>query len=323
MNERTPPRLAVVIPCYGVGALVLDVIAGIGPEAGWIYVVDDQCPVSTGRLVERECRDPRVTVLYHEKNQGVGGAVITGYKAALESDAVAIVRIDGDGQMDPAMIDRLAAPILAGRADYTKGNRFHHIADVAAMPAVRLIGNAVLSFMTKLSSGYWQLFDPTNGFTAIHRKVVSEIPLDRVARRYFFESDMLYQLNQVRAVVAEMPMSARYEGEPSSLRPMRVIGPFLAGHSRNAFRRLIYSYFVRGFSVASLELLVGIPMLAFGVIFGAIAWCRSIALGEVSTAGTVMLAALPLILGSQLILSWLNFDIASEPRQPLHRLLGD
>lgn len=214
MKPSSAPEIAVVIPCYQVGARVLDVVARIGPEVGWIYIVDDACPRHTGRLVEQECTDARVQVLYHQVNLGVGGAVLTGYRAALASPAMVVVKLDGDGQMDPALIARLVAPILRGRADYSKGNRFHHVGDVASMPAIRLIGNAALSFLTKLSSGYWQLFDPTNGFTSIHRSVLAELDFDRIANRYFFESDMLYHLNQLRAVVAEMPMRACYQDEP-------------------------------------------------------------------------------------------------------------
>lgn len=320
-TELPAPTIAVVIPCYCVSAQILPLLARIGPEVGWIYVVDDACPEHTGDLVRRACLDPRVVVLSHTSNQGVGGAVVTGFKAALRGSAEIIVKLDGDGQMDPELIPRLVAPIRAGRADYSKGNRFHRVADVTAMPAVRLFGNVCLSFLTKLSSGYWQLFDPTNGFVAIQRDVLAELPLDSLARRYFFESDLLYQLNQVRAVIAEMPMTARYDGEPSSLRPLAVLGPFLRGHLRNVARRILYSYFLRGFSPASLALLAGLPLLLFGLSFGAVQWLQSWRSGTPATAGTVMLASLPILIGIQLLLSWLNHDVAAEPRQPIHPLL--
>lgn len=314
-------EIAVVIPCFRVSGQILPLLTRIGPEVGWIIVVDDACPENSGALVERECRDPRVRVLRHAQNQGVGGAVVTGFKAALTTPARVVVKLDGDGQMDPALIGRLVAPILSGKADYCKGNRFHRVADVSAMPRVRLFGNVVLSFMTKLSSGYWQLFDPTNGYVGIHRAVLAELPLDALARRYFFESDLLYHLNQARAVVAEMPMTAIYADEPSSLRPARVIGPFMRGHLRNTCRRIVYSYFLRGFSPASLELLFAPLLLLFGSAFGAFHWWWSAMSGIPASAGTVMIAALPILIGMQLLLSWLNYDVASEPRQPVHPLL--
>jgi dolichol-phosphate mannosyltransferase len=315
------PRIAVVIPCYRVASRVLDVIARIGPEVSWIIAVDDACPERTGNLIEQQCRDPRVRVLRHGENQGVGGAVMTGYAEAMALPVDVVVKLDGDGQMDPSLIIRLVNPLLEGRADYVKGNRFHRIADVSGMPPLRLFGNAVLSFLTKLSSGYWQLFDPTNGFTAIRRELIAELAFDRIAKRYFFESDMLYHLNQLRAVVVDIPMRANYADEPSSLRPMHMIGPFMRGNIRNFFRRLLYSYFLRGFSAASMELLLGLPLFLFGLLFGLWQWINSIAAHQPATAGTVMLAALPLILGTQLMLSWLNFDVTAEPRQPVHAVL--
>lgn len=317
------PRIAVVIPCYRVRDRVLGVIAGIGAEAGWIFVVDDACPQQTGPHVRNECRDPRVQVIVHPRNLGVGGAVITGYRAALATPAEAIVKLDGDGQMDPRQIPRLCAPLLTGRADYVKGNRFHRLAYARGMPWLRLVGNASLSLMTRLSSGYWQLFDPTNGYTAIRREIVAELDLDQVAPRYFFESDLLYHLNQLRAVVAEFPMRAHYADEPSSLNPLRQLFPFLRANLRNTVRRIVYGYFIRGFSVASLELVAGGLLFALGLGYGALEWARSDASGVPATPGQVMLAALPIILGMQLLLSWLHFDVSSEPRLPVHPMLGE
>lgn len=321
-TEQTTPSIAVVIPCFRVGRLVLDVISRIGPEVGWIFVVDDACPIKTGELVKAECKDPRVQVIEHGQNQGVGGATVTGYKAAIATNAKAVVKLDGDGQMDPALIPNLSRLIMLGRADYVKGNRFHRISDVSGMPPVRLLGNAALSFLTKLSSGYWQLFDPTNGFTAIQRDVLAEMNLDSLAKRYFFESDMLYSLNQMRAVVAEMPMGAVYGDEPSSLSPMRVIGPFFKGNLRNFCRRLVYTYFIRNFSLASLELLLSLPMILFGLCYGVLHWIHSMTSMVPAASGVVMTAALPLIIGTQLLLSWLNYDVSNQPTQPIHPVIA-
>lgn len=315
-------RIAVVIPCFRIGKAILDLLPRIGPEVSHVIVVDDACPERTGEQVRGACTDPRVRVLSHEQNQGVGGAVVTGYREALALDADIVVKLDGDGQMDPALIPALVRPLETGQADYCKGNRFHRVGFLRGMPPVRLLGNAGLSFLTKASSGYWQLFDPTNGFTAIHAAALREIDLDALARRYFFESDLLYHLNQVRAVVRELPMPARYAGEASSLRPGRMVVPFLRGNLRNLVRRVGYGYFLRGFSVASVELLIALPLIAFGVGFGLWHWAASVNSGLNATAGTVMLAALPLILGTQLLLSWLNYDVASEPRQPVHPMLA-
>jgi len=309
--------IAAVIPCFRVHDKVLGVIARIGSEVERIYVVDDACPEHTADLVQRVCRDPRVVVIRLPANQGVGGAVVEGYRRALSDGAQIVVKIDGDGQMAPELVPKLVAPILAGHADYVKGNRFFFLDGVRQMPLVRLVGNAGLSFLTKLSTGYWQIFDPTNGFTAVSRQALERCDLARVSKRYFFESDLLYHLALARVVVIDFPRASDYADEQSSLRPMRIIGTFLRGHLANFARRVLYTYFVRGFSLASIELIIGMLLILFSIVFGVSEWIASAQSGAPATAGTVMLAALPAILGTQLTLSWLHFDIHSEPRIPI------
>jgi glycosyltransferase involved in cell wall biosynthesis len=193
-SEKTH-QIGVVIPCYKVKDQILDVLKGIGKEVSRIYVVDDACPEQTGNFVKSQTKDKRVEVLFHEQNQGVGGAVITGYKAALADGVQVIVKIDGDGQMDPQLIPTIARPVVEGSSDYSKGNRFDSLENLISMPKVRIFGNAVLSLWSKVSSGYWTVTDPTNGFTAIHRKALEAINLEKVRKSYFFESDMLFRLS--------------------------------------------------------------------------------------------------------------------------------
>jgi glycosyltransferase involved in cell wall biosynthesis len=312
------PQIAVVIPCYKVVAHVCDVIARIGPEVTRIYCVDDACPQGSGKHVEASCRDPRVRVLFNAKNLGVGGATLAGFARAAAEGAEIVVKVDGDGQMDPALLPRFVAPIQAGRADYAKGNRFYNPSSLRGMPLHRMFGNAVLSFMTKLSSGYWDIFDPTNGYVAIHRTALAALRLEKVSKRYFFESDMLYHLNIVRAVVEDVPMDAVYGDEKTNLVARRIVFEFLAKHVRNLVRRLVYNYYLRDFTIGSIEILVGASLLVFGLAFGASRWVHSIVTGVTVSAGTAMLAALPVILGLQLLLSFLASDIRSMPRVPLH-----
>ncbi|GAC1346262.1 MAG: hypothetical protein NVSMB18_27970 [Acetobacteraceae bacterium] len=313
--------MAVVIPSYKVRKHILPLLERIGPEVSQIYVVDDACPEGSGAHVRTESSDPRVVVLVHNENQGVGGAVITGYQHAIAAGANVVIKLDGDGQMDPALIPQFVAPILEGRADYVKGNRFYNIEDVSAMPKVRLIGNAALSFITKLSSGYWTLFDPTNGYTAISASLLSNLPLHKLQRRYFFESDLLFRLGTMQAVVLDLPMAAVYGEEASGLNIRRILLPFLFGNLGNLGKRIFYSYFLRGFSIASLELVIGLSFLVFGVVFGLQGWVRSVQTGLPATTGTVMLAALPVILGVQMLLSFLAFDFAATPVRPVSPLL--
>jgi glycosyltransferase involved in cell wall biosynthesis len=318
-----PPvaEVAVVIPCYRVRQTILQVLREMGPEIHRIYCVDDACPEQSGDLVEEQCADGRVRVLRHPSNRGVGGATMTGFEAAMQDGAHVVVKIDGDGQMDPRLVPRFLNPILLGRADYCKGNRFFKLETVRSMPVERIVGNAVLSFVTKLSSGYWHIFDPTNGYVAIHSRVLAELPLQKIHRRYFFESDLLFRLNTIGAVVEDVPMTAKYGGEPSSLRIGRIWFPFLVNHAKNTAKRIFYNHFLRNFSVASLELVLGLGCLLFGLVFGSIRWWQSTTSGVPVTAGTVMVAALPVILGTQLLLSFLNYDMRSVPSTALHKRL--
>lgn len=317
------PRIAVVVPCHRVRQHILEVIDDV-PAVVWrIYVVDDACPEQSGRYVEQECRDPRVQVLFNEFNLGVGGAVMAGYQRAVADGADVVVKMDGDGQMAGAALPQLVGPILRGDADYTKGNRFYDLAQIGRMPKLRIFGNAMLSFMTKISSGYWDVFDPTNGYTAIHAKVVAKLPLRKISRRYFFETDMLFRLNIVRAVVVDVPMDARYGAETSNLRISKILFDFLFKHLRNTFKRVFYNYFLRDLSLASIELAFGALFVVAGGMMGLAFWSESFRTGVPTGAGSVMLSALQIIVGIQLLLGFLAYDIAAVPKRAVHPLLRD
>lgn len=310
-------KVAVVIPCFRVKSSILELIKKIGPEVHAIYVVDDCCPEYSGDYVAALCTDERVSIIRHAKNKGVGGAVISGYQAALQAHCDVVVKLDGDGQMDPVLIQDFIAPILAGEANYSKGNRFHDLERVRTMPFMRLCGNAMLSFITKFSSGYYNLFDPTNGYTAISGKALSLLPLSKISNRYFFESDVLFRLNTINAVVVDVPMDAVYGDEVSNLSIKKILFPFLKGHSTNFVKRIFYNYFLRDFSIASIELIFGLGIFLFGLGFGVYAWHDGSAKNQVASSGTVMLSALPIIIGVQLLLSFLQYDIARVPTKPL------
>jgi dolichol-phosphate mannosyltransferase len=324
MNPATPlsPAIAVVIPCYRARDHILDVLSAIGPECQAIYVVDDGCPDKSGELIKAECRDPRVRVLQLERNSGVGGATLAGYRAAIDDGAEILVKLDADGQHDPALIPRLVAMIQRGEADYVKGNRFFELDGLQQMPTIRLIGNSLLSFVNKISTGYWNVFDPTNGFTALHAGVARQLPFQKLSKRYFFESDLLFRLGTLRAVVCDVPMPVHYGDEKSHLRVSEVAGEFAIKHLANTFKRLFYNYYLRDFSVASIEIIVGVASLAWGTSFGLTHWWISgVQQGVAVTSGRVMMAALPILLGVQLILAFLNYDIQNVPRDVLHKRL--
>jgi dolichol-phosphate mannosyltransferase len=312
--------VAVVVPCYKVERQHISaVIEGLRGLVARIYVVDDCCPLRTGAYVRDTWPGEVVTVLFHQSNQGVGGAVITGYRQALADGHDIIVKMDGDNQMDPAHLPALVAPLLLGEADYTKGNRFFDIYALSTMPATRLVGNAALSFISKLASGYWHIMDPTNGYTAIHRTALAMLPVGRLQRRYFFESDMLFRLATIRAVVRDVPMPSIYGDETSNLRISRVLVQFPLLFLTRIIKRFFYSYLVRDFNVGSVQMLTGLALLGFGMLFGIWHWLVSVRSGHLASTGTVMVAVLPIIVGIQLLVSAVSYDIANRPETPLQR----
>lgn len=314
--------VAVVLPCYRSAGFVSEVVRAIPEGIGHVVCVNDASDDGTlAELRALEADETRVSVIDHAANTGVGGATVSGYREAIRRGAKVLVKIDSDGQMNPAFIPDLVAPILAGEADYVKGNRFFEVENVLKMPAARLIGNAGLSFLTKLSSGYWNISDPTNGYTAIASGVAALLPLDKVHKRYFFESDLLFRLNCLGAVVVEQPMETRYGAETSNLSVGHALATFPFLHARNLFKRIFYNYFLRDFDAASLNLILGLLLAGFGFVFGVSAWAHSSATNVPATAGTVMLSAMPLLIGIQLLLSFLQHDVARTPRSAIHTRL--
>lgn len=311
-------KVAVVIPSWRVKRHILDVLERIGPEVSCIYVVDDACPEGSGDWVAQNCADPRVQVLRHDQNQGVGGAVLTGYQRAREDGCEVAVKVDGDGQMDPRLISHFVAPIAQGRADYTTGNRFYRLESLSGMPKVRLFGNACLSFISKLSCGYWHLMDPTNGYTALHLGLLPALPLNKIERRYFFETDMLFRLNTIRAVVKNVPMDAVYGDEVSGLSVSKVLPEFARKHLGCMWRRYGYNYWLRDINPGTFYSVFGLLLTLLGVSVGGWAWVKSALTGALATSGTVMLAAMPAMVGIQFLIAFLHHDIASVPQDPLH-----
>jgi glycosyltransferase involved in cell wall biosynthesis len=314
--ETEIPAIAVVIPAYRAAAHIESVLAGIPRFVRHVIVVDDASPDETRKIVERST-DPRVRVVVHERNQGVGGAVLSGYDAAIAAGAEIIVKMDADDQMDPAYLSTLVRPIVRGEADYTKGNRFLHARQLDSMPLLRRIGNAGLSFLTKAASGYWNVFDPTNGYTAIHASVVGLLDRERIDRRYFFESSMFLELSLHGAVVSDVYIPARYGDETSSLSEWNALVSFPRRLLRGLGRRWLIQYFLRDFTAFSVFLVAGTVLTTFGALWGAYYWLQSYLHGGLASTGTVMIAVLPIIVGIQLLLQSIILDIQNVPTRPL------
>jgi len=324
-TEKNPPHtpIAVVIPCYRVSRHILDVIAGIPPWVTGIYAVDDHCPENTGDLLASRCSDPRLRILRHAANQGVGGATCTGYAAALEDGFEIIVKMDGDGQMDPAFLPRLVHPVRSRLADFTKGNRLYDLRALRQMPVARRVGNLGLTLLTKAASGFWHISDPTNGYTAIHKSALRLVNTDRLSRRYFFESSTLIQLNIIRAVAVDVPIPARYGSEQSSLNIWRALFGFPPRLLRGLAQRIIWRYFIYDISAVTILLVAGGALTVLGAAFGAYHWIIGALSGQFQSSGTIGIALLLIILGFQMLLQAIVLDVVDKPLGPLSNLLRD
>lgn len=310
--------IAAVIPCYRVEREIGSVLRALPSYIRHILVVDDASPDSTAELVAAAAQtDSRILLIRHASNQGVGGAMISGYRKALEIGAQIVIKIDGDGQMDMSHLPALLKPLIEGKADYTKGNRFRDFKSLQKMPLLRRIGNMGLGFLAKAATGYWNMFDPTNGFNAIRSEALAQLPLDKVDATFYFETSMLANLYLLGAVVKDVPMPARYQGEGSNLLIHRILFEFPPKLFTTFVRRLILRYFIYDFSMASMYLLTGVPLLIFSLTFGISKWMQYSRLKQPAPTGTVMLPTLSMLLGIQLMLSAIEIDLRSVPREPL------
>jgi len=311
-------NIAAIIPAYGVERDLESVLASLPAYIKHIIVVNDASPDASGeRAAAAAKKDGRIFVIHHKQNQGVGGALVSGFRKALELGAQVAVKLDGDGQMDPSHIPALVAPLIQGKADYTKGNRFRDFQALGKMPVARRVGNLGLSFLTKAATGYWGVFDPTNGFFAIRAEVLAQLPLEKIDRRYFFETSMLANLYLLGAVVMDIPLPARYGNETSNLSIRRALFEFPLKLLVTFLRRILLKYYLYDFSMMSLYLLIGVPLLLFGGIFGAVKWIEYASANIPAPTGTVMLPTLSVILGIQILLSAIEIDMNAAPRQPL------
>ncbi|WP_164233536.1 glycosyltransferase family 2 protein [Microbacterium hydrocarbonoxydans] len=306
--------IAAVVPAYKEEKMIARVIETMPDFVDHIVIVDDCSPDATSEVV-RSADDPRVTLIRHEINQGVGGAIITAHKAAMELGSDVNVVMAGDAQMDPAYLPALLDKVTDGGYGFAKANRFYSPESFHGMPGYRVFGNIVLSFFTKLASGYWNLFDPQNGYTAVRTEVLSRIPLDRVAKRYSFENDLLIHLNILQIPATDVPIPAVYGDEVSSIRLGKVIPELLNRLTVGYWTRIWYRYVLWSFSPIALLLFAGLTLFVIGI--GISVWVMfQIAGSVVATAATVMLAALPLMIGTQMLISALQLDIQATPSTP-------
>ena len=311
-------NIAVVIPAYKVEKQIEGTLAKIPSYIRYIIVVNDASPDNTKELLSQAQEDDnRIILINHQENQGVGGAMISGFRKAIELNAQIIVKIDGDGQMSEYDLRPLLEPLVLGEADFTKGNRFHDFESLRKMPLVRQIGNMGLSFLVKASTGYWDCFDPTNGFVAIRHEALKALSFKRLHKRFFFETSLLGELYLIDALVEDIPYPAVYRGEVSNLSVTKTFFEFPPKLLVLLGRRIVLKKFLYNFGIDSLYLLSGIPMLLFSLSFGIIKWIKYSNLGSPAPTGTVMIPVIFLILGFQLVLAAINIDLYAMPKKTL------
>lgn len=313
-------EISIILPAFNEGSHIEEVLASIPEFVRYVIVVDDASSDNTASRVN-ECAeiDTRIVLIRHERNQGVGGAMLSGFRKALELQADVVVKMDADGQMPATLLPRLLLPLIRGEADYAKGNRFHDFRALACMPKIRRAGNMMLSFLTKCAVGYWTCFDPCNGFVAIRGEVLAQLPLHRIAKSWFFETSMLAELFLLNAVVRDVPMPARYGNETSHLSVTRVLLEFPPRLFLCFCRRLLLKNFIYDFSMESVYLLAGLPMLMIGVLYGGLSWMHYARAGLGAPTGTVVIPAMLITLGVQFLLSAIAEDMRRVPTEPLSR----
>lgn len=309
-------NIAVVIPCYNVSSYIETVIKSIPENINWIIAVNDCSKDETATiLLQMAALNNKIIYISHKNNQGLGGAMLTGYNKSLELKCDITIKMDGDGQMDATYIPALIQPIIDNKADFVKGNRFRDLKALRAMPISRRIGNLGLSFMIKTASGYWNIFDPTNGFTAVRNTTLSDLSFNRLNHRYYFETSMITELYYADAVIQDLPMKAQYGNEISGLSRTKTLFEFPPKLLVGLIRRIILKYFLYVFNVASLYLLFGTPIFLYGIIFGVVKYEKYAPIGFAAPTLTVVIPTLLIILGFQLLLSALSYNVNNYPKK--------
>ena len=304
--------IAVVIPCYKVELHIKDVINTIPEYVDVIIAVNDCSPDDTKAILEEMAKaNPRLMVLHHEKNQGVGGAMITGFKACIEKNIDIVIKVDGDGQMDVNSMPQLIDAVVDGKYDYAKGDRVKNRKMLEKMPAIRRFGNLSLTFLVRIASGYWKISDPTNGYLCITLPTLKKLDLSRLSKRFFFESSLIAELYYTGAKIKDVQMPSIYGDEESNLSIWKVLFSFPAKLMRAHLRRLRTQYYVEDFNISSVYLATGIPMFVFGVIYGLVKWIHYAKIGIPAPTGTIIISLITIIMGFQLLLSFIQNDMSN------------
>lgn len=303
--------ISIAVPAHNEEAHIARVIETMPPFVDHIVVVDDASSDATFEKA-KAVGDRRVEVIRHERNLGVGGAIVTAHRRGLDLGCDISVVMAGDGQMDPDYLPALLDPIVEHGYGFAKANRFFSLDSFRGMPRQRVFGNIILSFLTKMASGYWHLFDPQNGYTAISRGALERLSLDRLSTTYEFENDLLINLNILGIRALDVPIPAVYGDERSGIKLRRVVPGISRLLMRGFFRRLVLKYVIRSFSPVALFFFAGLALVTWSVVFGL--WVVFQTIGpDAASTGTVILSVIPFVVGVQLLISAIVLDIQETP----------
>ena len=315
-NKIDNRTIVVVIPYYNAAAHIANVVAKLPDFISTIVIIDDagkqELPVAAIEKVINS--NSQLVILRNEENLGVGGATKRGFQYAISIDAFIAIKVDADDQMNTSYLNKMLDPLFENKAEMSKGNRFRDLKALKKMPFTRRFGNLFLSFLTKMATGYWNNFDPTNGFLAIKVSVLKSIDLDKLSNRYFFETSLISQLFFVRARIKDIAMPAIYGDEKSSMNLWTIPISFSARLLKVFIKRLVKQYLLYDFSLGSIYLIFGLPMFLFGVVFGVYEWIYYASKNIAAPTGTIMVVVLNVILGFQLLLQGVQFDIINAPK---------
>lgn len=312
-------KVAIVIPYYNASEKIIEVIKKIPDFINYLIVVDDcgNQPLPKDAILLNINNYTQTIFLKNECNLGVGGATKSGFSKALELNLDIVIKVDADDQMDLKYLPFLIEPIVSKKADYVKGNRFRDFKALKRMPIVRRFGNLVLSFMIKISTGYWNVFDPTNGYFAVKVTDLKQLDFTKLSNRYFFETSLIAELYYLDARIMDLTMPALYSDEKSSMKVWQMPMIFSWNLLKLFIKRILKKYFLFDFNIGSLYILTGLPLFLFGVFYGIYKWIYYSTLNVLAPTGTIMLVTLSIILGFQLLLQAIQYDIINSPK--LHR----
>lgn len=308
-------KACVIIPYYKSGDLLIDVLDKIPNLIDFVFIIDDKSPIPLPTISESNYSF-HIIIITHNINMGVGGAMKTGFKRALENIEIKyFFKVDSDDQMDLSQIPKLMGQLKKRRCDFVKGNRLYDIKVIMRMPFIRRLGNLALSFITKMCTGYWGVQDPTNGYFGITRKALAQLDLERLHNSYFFETSLLGELFLQDCIVSSVKMPPIYKNEVSNMNVFLIPFEFLPKLLAIFFKRIYYKYFLFDLNIGSIYLFLSFTFFVFGISFGFYHYYKNLGLGLTTPAGTVIIFALAILISFNLLLSWLDFDTKNYPKK--------